>query len=347
MILFGERIGAAAAAAAAARSPAASAWPGARAPGCWRFPPAPTGAACARPAPCPTPAPATPPPTTAGRSAAEIGAAAAGGEITALHLFETDPVRDLPDRALWERAHAPAALVVAHASVLTEGLRRARQRHLPRRVPRREGGHASCTPTAACSGCGSPSPIPARSAPAGRCSPRSRARAASTPGVRARRRAFAQLVAAVPFYEGLTLEEIGGRGVRWPARPQARVAGAGAERPAGCGGPTLARRPRSIQRPPAAGHLPADLGLARGRDLAGAQVPHRPSSRSSSRPTTRSAWASSTARPWWWPRTGPRLNATACVRSGVPAGQRLPRRRARRRLGQRLDRADRSRCVKP
>jgi NADH-quinone oxidoreductase subunit G len=33
--------------------------------------------------------------------------------------------------------------------------------------------------------------------------------------------AFAQLVAAVPFYRGLTLEEVGGRGVRWPPRPEA------------------------------------------------------------------------------------------------------------------------------
>jgi NADH-quinone oxidoreductase subunit G len=29
---------------------------------------------------------------------------------------------------------------------------------------------------------------------------------------------FNQLAAAVPFYSGLTLEEIGGRGVRWPER---------------------------------------------------------------------------------------------------------------------------------
>jgi NADH-quinone oxidoreductase subunit G len=42
--------------------------------------------------------------------------------------------------------------------------------------------------------------------------------------------AFAQLVAAVPFYEGLTLDEIGGTGVRWPARPQASAMPAG-ERP--------------------------------------------------------------------------------------------------------------------
>jgi NADH-quinone oxidoreductase subunit G len=33
--------------------------------------------------------------------------------------------------------------------------------------------------------------------------------------------AFAQLVEAVPFYSGLTLEEIGGRGVRWQERPAA------------------------------------------------------------------------------------------------------------------------------
>src|SRR5947209_20175208 len=30
--------------------------------------------------------------------------------------------------------------------------------------------------------------------------------------------AFGQLVEAVPFYAGLTLDEVGGRGVRWPER---------------------------------------------------------------------------------------------------------------------------------
>jgi NADH-quinone oxidoreductase subunit G len=33
--------------------------------------------------------------------------------------------------------------------------------------------------------------------------------------------AFKQLVEAVPFYAGLTLEEIGGRGVRWQERASA------------------------------------------------------------------------------------------------------------------------------
>ena len=40
--------------------------------------------------------------------------------------------------------------------------------------------------------------------------------------------AFRQLVTEVPFYAGLTLDEIGGRGVRWPGRAQASAMPAGA-----------------------------------------------------------------------------------------------------------------------
>ena len=56
-------------------------------------------------------------------AATEIARAAADGELTALYLLQTDPIRDQHDRALWERALHAAPLVVAHASVLTEGLR--------------------------------------------------------------------------------------------------------------------------------------------------------------------------------------------------------------------------------
>jgi NADH-quinone oxidoreductase subunit G len=44
-------------------------------------------------------------------------------------------------------------------------------------------------------------------------------------------------VAAVPFYEGLTVEEIGGRGVRWPARPQALSMALSADESAGAAPP--------------------------------------------------------------------------------------------------------------
>jgi NADH-quinone oxidoreductase subunit G len=40
---------------------------------------------------------------------------------------------------------------------------------------------------------------------------------------------FEQLVAAVPVYEGITLEEMAGHGVRWPERPGARALAVGDE----------------------------------------------------------------------------------------------------------------------
>ncbi len=155
----------------------------------------------------------------AGRSAAEIGAAAAGGEITALHLFGTDPLRDEPDRGLWERAMHSAALVVAHASVLTEGL----AEHATVVFPAESHAEKEGTTVH----------------PDGRLQ-RLRIAIAHPGEVRAGWRvisdiaercgldfglehpgdAFALLAAAVPFYEGLTLEAIGGHGVRWPERPE-------------------------------------------------------------------------------------------------------------------------------
>ena len=91
--------------------------------------------------------------------------------------------------------------------------------------------------------------------------------------------AFAQLVAAVPFYEGLTLEEIGGHGVRWPERPQAQSMALSADGPPDAGsrppgGGRGCRDRRLVQRASAPGDLPADLGGPRVRDLAGAEVPH-------------------------------------------------------------------------
>jgi NADH-quinone oxidoreductase subunit G len=158
---------------------------------------------------------------TPGLSATGIGEAAAAGEITALHLFGTDPVRDAPNRGLWERAMHSAALVVAHASVLTEGLaehatvifpaasyaekegtlvhpdgRLQRQRIAIAYPGEVRAGWWVLTEIAAACGLDT--------------------------GVQRAEDAFAQLVAAVPFYAGLTLEEIGGRGVRWPERPEAQ-----------------------------------------------------------------------------------------------------------------------------
>jgi NADH-quinone oxidoreductase subunit G len=155
-----------------------------------------------------------------GLGAAGIAKAAEEGEITALWLLQTDPVRDLPDAARWNRAMHRAGLVVAHASVLTEGIHEHANVVLPAE------SHAEKEGTVV--------------HPDGRLQ-RLRTAIAHPGEVRAgwsviadiaksagldlqvltSPMAFAQLTATVPFYEGITLDEIAGHGVRWPSRPQA------------------------------------------------------------------------------------------------------------------------------
>jgi NADH-quinone oxidoreductase subunit G len=157
-----------------------------------------------------------------GRGAAEMAEAAAAGELTALYLVQTDPVRDLPNRGVWERALHSAALVVAHASVLTEGLRE----HATVIFPAESYAEKEGTVTH----------------PDGRLQ-RLRIAIAHPGEVRAgwsviaevaRRcgrdlqvetgiQAFEQLAGSVPVYRGLTLEQIGARGLRWQERPEAHV----------------------------------------------------------------------------------------------------------------------------
>ena len=220
VIIFGERIGAAAAA-ALVRIARRLGLDGREGAGLLALPAGANGRGLREAGAVPDAGPGYAATANPGRAAAEIGAAAAAGEITALHLFGTDPVRDEPDRGLWERAMHSAALVVAHASVLTEGLaehatvifpaeshaekegtlvhpdgRLQRQRIAIAYPGEVRAGWWVLTEIAAACGLDT--------------------------GVERAGDAFAQLVAAVPFYEGLTLEEIGGHGVRWPERPQAQ-----------------------------------------------------------------------------------------------------------------------------
>ncbi len=191
---------------------------------------------------------------SAGRGARAIAQAAAGGEITALHLFETDPLRDQPDAALWSQALDSAALVVAHASVLTEGLREHADVIFPADTYAEKEGtvvHPDGRLQRLRTAIGRPDEVRpgwwVLSEIAKRCGVEL--------GVLTSSMAFAQLVEAVPFYEGLTLEEIGGRGVRWPAREAASkmpAAGDGGGTPGGGLGdkPPIGRAiPQSPQDP--------------------------------------------------------------------------------------------------
>ena len=260
-------------------SPRRSASPAATAPGCWRSPPSPTAAACARPAACRPPARATP--TRRRRAAARpaIAAAVAEGELTALHLFELDPLRDLPDRAAWERALHGAGLVVAHASVLTAGLAEHANVIFPAESHAEKEGTlvhpdgrlqrlrtAIAHPGEVRSGWSVIADI---------------AKACGLDlGVLTSSMAFAQLRDAVPFYAGLTLEEIGGRGVRWPARAQASaMPGAAASIRWRCGPRPPPARPKIKMVICASGTYRLDLGLPRGRDLPRAALRDRRAAR--------------------------------------------------------------------
>jgi NADH-quinone oxidoreductase subunit G len=155
-----------------------------------------------------------------GRSATEIAVAAAGGELTALWLFQTDPVRDRPDRELWNRALQHAALVVAHASVLTDGIREHANVIFPAESYAEKEGtvvhpdgrlqrlrRAIALPGDVRSGWRVVADVAARLG---------LDLDASSSGM-----ASSQLFDAVPFYSGLTVDGITGDGIRWPAREQA------------------------------------------------------------------------------------------------------------------------------
>ncbi|HWF72683.1 MAG TPA: NADH-quinone oxidoreductase subunit NuoG, partial [Solirubrobacteraceae bacterium] len=160
------------------------------------------------------------PEALSGRAAADMAAAAAEGTLTAFYLFETDPVRDLPGRARWQRALTKSALVVAHASVLTEGIRAHADVVFPAESHAEKEGtvvHPDGRVQRLRIAIAHPEEVRAGwwvLAELGR-------RMGHDLGASTSPEAFAQIVDAVPFYAGLTLEELAGRGLRWPARAQA------------------------------------------------------------------------------------------------------------------------------
>ncbi len=161
-----------------------------------------------------------------GCDAHAIAEALAAGELQALYLLESDPPADLPDRELWERAMAAAGTVVAHASFLTPSIAEHADVVFPAEVYAEKEGTIVH--------------------PDGRLQ-RLRPAIARVGEVRAGWRVISelalrlgldldvlngalasqQLFDAVPFYAGLTLEEIGGRGVRWQERSAAQSFPAG------------------------------------------------------------------------------------------------------------------------
>jgi NADH-quinone oxidoreductase subunit G len=237
----------------------------------------------------------------AGRPAAQIAQAAAGGELAALYLLRVDPLRDLPGRAAWAAALEQATTVVAHASFLTEGL----AEHATVVFPAEAYAEKDGTVTH----------------PDGRLQ-RLRPAIGHPGDVRAEWRVLAdvlrrlgvdtggltgegtdgaavglatrQLAAAVPHLAGLTLDEIGAQGLRWQ------------EREAAAAFPDVDLGPFALAAPPAG--APANGRLRLG--------------------TFRSIWASrevaeSPALAFLHPRQRAELSPADAARLGVGQGDRV------------------------
>jgi NADH-quinone oxidoreductase subunit G len=152
-----------------------------------------------------------------GRDAAEIARAAAGGALTALYLLQTDPIRDQADSALWERALRAAPLVVAHANVLTDGLREHATVVFPAESHAEKEGTV-VHPDGRLQRLRIAIERPGEVAPGWAVIAELARRAGTDFEVERSEDAFEQLAAKVPFYAGLTVDGIGGQGLRWPER---------------------------------------------------------------------------------------------------------------------------------
>jgi NADH-quinone oxidoreductase subunit G len=158
--------------------------------------------------------------------APEIARAAASGDLTALYLLHADPLRSHPDSGLWRSALAKAAVVVAHASVLTEGIREFADVVFPAESYAEKEGtvtHPDGRVQRLRPAIGRPGEV----RPEGQVIAELARRLGLELGPGVSPAATRQLFDAVPFYAGLTLEALGGRGVRWPESVAAAALPAG------------------------------------------------------------------------------------------------------------------------
>jgi NADH-quinone oxidoreductase subunit G len=155
-----------------------------------------------------------------GRDAAAIAAGLAAGELSALYLLHCDPLRDLPDADTWRTALERATTVVAHASFLTETIREHATVVFPAEAyPEKEG--TIVHPDGRVQRLRPAIALPGEVRHEWQVLAELCSRSGVELGLASAGAAARALFDAVPFYAGLTLEEIGGGGVRWPEREQA------------------------------------------------------------------------------------------------------------------------------
>ncbi|MGI8491804.1 MAG: molybdopterin-dependent oxidoreductase, partial [Acidimicrobiales bacterium] len=163
-----------------------------------------------------------------------------------LYLLHVDPLRTHPDRTLWERA-LEQATVIAHESTMTETVRRYAKVVFPAESYAEKGGtvtHPDGRLQRLRPAIGNPGEVRSE----WRVLAELAERIGHGLGVLTGEMATAQLVEAVPFYARLTLEDIGGRGVRWQERVAASAMPEGTPGPFELEAPTAAPAPNGALR---------------------------------------------------------------------------------------------------
>jgi NADH-quinone oxidoreductase subunit G len=158
-----------------------------------------------------------------GRDARGIAEGLASGELSTVWLHHADPVRFHPDRALWESALGTAQTVIAVETLLTDSVREYADVVFPGEAyPEKEGTVTNLDGRVQRLRAAIGRPKGASGLPGSGVRPvwqviaEIAAAVGLDLGVLANAMASKQLFDAVPFYAGLTLDDIGGRGVRWP-----------------------------------------------------------------------------------------------------------------------------------
>ncbi|HWT90146.1 MAG TPA: molybdopterin dinucleotide binding domain-containing protein, partial [Solirubrobacterales bacterium] len=165
--------------------------------------------------------------TTAGMSTEEIRAGLISGEISSLILFGADPLRDFPDTKAWETALTAADFLVSfsmheNATTAKADVVLPLETHAEKdgTVTHPDGRLQRVRPSAS-----RPRFVQPNIAVLGELA---KALGLDT-GINSQPTAFSALTEAVPFYAGITDEQIGGRGLRWQDREGATSEDDGSE----------------------------------------------------------------------------------------------------------------------
>ncbi len=199
-----------------------------------------------------------------GMGAAATADALSAGDLSALLLLNTDPLAGYPERGAWEAALESATSVVAFSEFVTPGL----EEHATVVFPSESNAEREGTvthPDGRIQRVRQAIGLQGEVRSGWRVLAELAERCGAGLDVLSAPQVFAAMVAATPFLEGLTLEEVGGLGVRWADRDSAARLGEAAM-PDG-----------ALEQPP---ELPEGLRLGAVPSLwAGPEAQHSPSLR--------------------------------------------------------------------